>query len=207
MKILSLAICAVLAMCSQHGIEPQASDSPRNLEGFGLGGLLLGLSKQYHAPLGYEDVVVYREMHVVDVQISGTNLAEDIIRVIGNYPRYAALKVDSGDLFITQSGIPSTPGDIPVNYPGVSNATRKMFWESIYKLPEVNDWLQANGCQRRDDLSSKQWRGDMAVINIVRGVTTLRDLLDQAAIQSDKHLWQILRSQEVSGCIISMTLS
>jgi hypothetical protein len=183
-----------------------------HIEELGVPAVLHEISRQAHVTIGLEmDLILGKERHV-ELNFPGGTIT-DLANMCTSLLQGASWKiVDNRSIVISQPGKASLLAAVPIQYAGVTNATRQQVWSELIwsdhlsNRPEIEAWLRSERCGTLTLLRGHEWQGDRQTISIPRGSMSLGRLLATAASSSDTYYWSILKNTRDERCEIVVTL-
>jgi hypothetical protein len=173
--------------------------------GWGLADVMRQVADQTHLTIGVElDVDVPMAGHL-ELEFPGGTVADLASKCAALMHGASWRIVNNRSLFIYLPGKATSLSEQRIEYPGMSQARRQQVWEDLSNRPEIDNWMQKNGCKRQDIFIGDFWRGDKPTISIPAGIITLGDMLEIASSESTRHFWKILENSHEGQCLISIS--
>jgi len=182
-----------------------------HIEELGISGVLREVSKQTNLTIGLEmDLIIGKEKRI-SFDFHGGTVA-DLANLCTSLLQGASWRiVDGRSIVISQPGKALLLAELPIEFSGVINATRRqiwfdLMWSDLSNHPEIEGWLRSENCRRLALLGGHEWQGDSQSISIPKGMISLEHLLAVAAESSDVHYWSVLKNTREEQCEIILTL-
>ncbi len=171
-----------------------------HIEGLGVPEVLRKAAEQANVQIGLEADVIYGKEKRESLDFHGGTIvqfAEECAALLEG----ASWKISSGNgILLSRPSKAAKVGQTNINYPGISNATRKQVWYSLLHQPVLEQALASSSCTRLDGFWGSEWKGDQPTISISPGARSLQEIMQITLAQSDRHYWNILNNIRNGQC-------
>lgn len=165
------------------------------------------IAKKYRVVIGFESVAHGDEGKLMNVSVEKGMMADVLDSLVKADPRYRWLQESDGAIRVYSKNETLSLTDLIISSFTVTNLHRREVSESLDKIPEVADWLRRNQCERIEFTDGHEWRiKDDRVLSLSSHDKSLRENLNQIALQSQTYFWSAHQFDYNGGCAISLKL-
>jgi hypothetical protein len=179
-----------------------------HIEGIGPEGALRDIAKKANVVIGVT-AVQSEAVQKIAFDFPGGTVANLLDMFVTQAPEHAWKADGNNIIHVSTAGARVSLADVPINYPGAKDQTRRQIWFDLHRSPEYRNWMRTNKCRSGDEFHAKNFirqRGAPHTITVPAGPMTLAQLLDEVAVKSGMNYWAISQSVQESDCQVAITV-
>jgi hypothetical protein len=172
-----------------------------------LGNALRELAGTYEVVIGFEEIAAPGGPANVKIKLDGAPFQEALAKVLAADPRYASRQGQNGAVHVFRRGVEFNLPDLTLSSVVATSFTRHQVEDLLFDSPEVRGWASTRGCTRIDPVITAGYApSDVANVTLDLRGQSLREALDQAALEAHTYFWRVVETNSHGKCHVSIML-
>ena len=209
--ILFLAYATLLGALSSlpprsQGPAPQAVKRSIEINRLRFSDALAQIAKSFNTVVGLEETPQPQNEKLLTLSLNQDSISDALNRFIKADPRYEWHLETDGAIRVRSVQPPPPLGDLILINFSLVNRYRREISKLLDEQSEFQNWLKERGCERVEYTTGHDWDSDTKRISFSSTGTTLRENLDQVALETGTYFWSITKLPDRAGCRVSIRI-